>query len=78
VTLGNQPVSVGSDSRACAVYAQGAPPVACRFRFDGGKVTCQDAVSGRVEVMKPGDRKTVGAVRVVVGAAREPELVGAR
>ncbi len=73
VTLGSQPVSVGSDSRACTVYASGAPPVAYRFTLEGGRVRCKDVPTGREEILKAGEKRTIGGVTLVVHAGEQTE-----
>ncbi|MCI0588365.1 MAG: VWA domain-containing protein [Planctomycetes bacterium] len=73
VSLGSQPVSVGSDARACTVYAAGAPPVAYRFTLEGGRVRLKDVPTGREEILKAGDRRTIGGVTLVVHAGEQAE-----
>jgi hypothetical protein len=68
ISLGSQPVSVGSGSDS-TVYVYGAPARAFVFRFDGGRILAEDAVTGRTEEMKPGETRRAGSVDLVVRAA---------
>ncbi len=76
VTLGPEPVKVGSDAKACTVWARGAPPVALRFFVRDGAVICDDAVVGRETAVGDGFAKEVGTLTVTVrtgsGAAAPP------
>jgi len=69
VSLGPEPVSIGSDANACTIYLRKAPPVACRFKLQDGRIHCQDAISGAEETLQPGEQKQIGDVRVLVRAA---------
>jgi hypothetical protein len=66
VTLGPEPVKVGSDAKACTVWARGAPPVALRFFLRDGKVICDDPVTGRETAVADGFSKEVGTLTVTV------------
>lgn len=66
VTLGPEPVKVGSDAKACTVWARGAPPIALRFFLRDGKVICSDVVQKREEAVGNGFVKEVGNLRVTV------------
>ena len=66
VSLGNEPVCIGSDSRRCAVWAQGAPPVALRFSFANGQVTYHDIPTEHRMIVPPGFQHQVGRVTVTV------------
>lgn len=66
VNLGPEPVKIGSDAKACTVWARGAADVALRYFIRDGKVICND-VPGRAEhVVSAGDERAVGNVTVVV------------
>jgi len=74
VTLGRKPVSIGSDSAACTIYARNAAPVAYRFRLKRGRILCHDVVVNKEETLQPGAQKQAGQVTAVVravGAAQE-------
>jgi MFS family permease len=66
VSLGAEPVAVGSNSQRCAVWAQGARPIALRFRYRDGQVLCDDMATERTTVVAPGSECEVGNVRLVV------------
>ncbi len=66
VTLGPEPVKVGSDAKACTVWARGAPPIALRFFLRDGKVICSDPIQKREEAVVSGFAKEVGNLTVTV------------
>ena len=66
VTLGPEPVKVGSDAKACTVWRAGAAAVALRFFVRDGKVICDDTVTGRETVAGDGFAKEVGTLTVTV------------
>lgn len=70
VTLGAVPVAVGGDSRACTVWARGAPAVAVKFFVRDGKVVCDDLVLPRETVVSAGYVKDVGNVTLTVFTGR--------
>jgi Ca-activated chloride channel family protein len=70
VSLGAQPVKVGSDNRACQVYARGARPLACQFTFADGHVTCVDFATEKSTAIEIGHEQDIGGVRVVVRGSR--------
>ncbi len=69
VSLGKNPVVLGSDAQRCTVVVAGAPAVAGSYGLDQGKVTFEDAVSGRREFVQTGDQRAIGRVQVVVCGA---------
>jgi hypothetical protein len=72
VNLGPEPVKVGGDARACAVWARGAPPVALKYWVRDGKVLCEDAQTRREVQVGEGDARTAGGVTVVVRTGGAP------
>jgi hypothetical protein len=66
VNLGEKPVTIGSDSSACTVFAFGAPSIALRYRLVGDEIQCDDVVAEMADAVRPGDSRTVGNVTVVV------------
>ena len=75
VSLGPDRVCVGSNSNQCVVWAQGARPIALRFRYVDGKVMCDDMASERTSVVDPGFQQQVGNVHLVVcvgGSSHSP------
>lgn len=72
VNLGADPVLVGGDGRACAVFARGAPPVALRFWLEGGRVYCEDVPNRRQAEARLDQPLTVGALSLTVRASSAP------
>ena len=72
VNLGTETVSIGSDAKACTIYARNAPPVAFRFRLDRGQILCEDVPTGTIRQFQPGDLQQVGNLAVVARAAGAP------
>jgi hypothetical protein len=69
VNLGPEPVKVGGDGRACAVFARGAPPIALRFWLREGKAYFED-VPTKMTAEAPLDRPlTVGSLSLTVRSA---------
>ncbi|MBY0459506.1 MAG: hypothetical protein K2V38_19460, partial [Gemmataceae bacterium] len=66
VTLGPEPIKVGSDARACTVWARGAPALALRFFVRDGRVVCDDVVQKRETTVGDGFAKEVGNLTVTV------------
>jgi hypothetical protein len=69
VSLGRQPVTIGSNPELCTVLARGAPAVALRYTLCDGRITCEDVAAYKTLDVTPGDRRTVGNLDVVVCAA---------
>ncbi len=70
VSLGADPVKIGSDGRACQVYARGARPLACQYTLKDGHVECVDFATERAQVVLPDEEQDVGSVKVIVRASR--------
>lgn len=68
ISLGDQPVCVGSDSRRCAVWSQGARAVALKFRYVDGNVICDDIAAEKTYSVQPGHQQQVGHVTILVCA----------
>ncbi len=66
VNLGSAPVSFGSESDTCTVFAAGAPPRAYAYRLEQGKIICQDLARGRSDAVIPGHRLQIGNLNVTV------------
>ena len=69
VSLGATPIKIGSDNRACTIYARGARPLAVAYRLEGAAVECIDYATEKTASVKPGDERVVGNVTVTVRAA---------
>jgi Mg-chelatase subunit ChlD len=69
VNLGPEPVRVGGDGRACAVYARGAAAVALRYWLSAGRVMCED-VPARSSAEEPAGRpRRLGGLTLTVRSA---------
>lgn len=77
INLGPDLVKVGSDSRACVVYARGARPLAAGYRFADGHVECIDYAAENSSTVAAGHQREIGAVRIVVRMSAD-ETTGAR
>lgn len=73
VTLGPEPVKVGSDARACTVYARGVAPVALRYWVRDGKVLCEDVAARQTVEIEPDQPRGLANLTLTVRSA----LVGA-
>ncbi|HEV7222098.1 MAG TPA: vWA domain-containing protein [Pirellulales bacterium] len=73
VSLGADPVRIGSDSRACQVYARGARALACQYKLEAGRVVCVDYATETSSVVEAGHEQQVGGVTVTVRASRKAE-----
>jgi Ca-activated chloride channel family protein len=77
VSLGAKPVKIGSDNRACQVYARGARALAYQYTFSDGKVVCVDFATEKSVPVEPGYEQEVGQVRVIVRGSHHAEGGGA-
>lgn len=66
VSLGREPVSIGSDQAACTVYVRNVAPTAYRFTLRENQILSEDVPTGRVERLLPGDKRAVGNVGITV------------
>ncbi|HVX14640.1 MAG TPA: VWA domain-containing protein [Pirellulales bacterium] len=71
VSLGSQPVKIGSDNRACQVYARGARPLACQYTFADGHVTYVDFATEKSQQVEIGHEQEIGGIRVIVRGSRD-------
>lgn len=69
VTLGPKPISIGSNSKTCTIYARNATPIAFRYQFTEGQILYEDVSVGTKSRLQPGTRQTIGNLSVVVCAA---------
>lgn len=76
VTLGRAAVVVGGDEGQAAVLVRGAAPIALRYRVEGDRVLCEDAVTGRTIELTPGDQRELSGVRIAVCSATSARAVG--
>ena len=75
VTLGIAPVAVGGDDSA-AVYVAGAPPLACRYWMEDTRVLFEDAATGAIAEIQPGDLREVSGVSIAVCSAANARAAG--
>lgn len=76
VSLGSEPVCVESNSQRCAICAQGARPVALRFRYVDGQVFCDDMARERTTAVDPGYEAEVGSVHLAVRGGKTTIRLG--
>ncbi|OSO93919.1 hypothetical protein B7O87_05045 [Cylindrospermopsis raciborskii CENA303] len=69
VSLGSQPVTIGSNANLCTVYIYNAPPIALRYQLVEGKVLCEDIPAGTTHQVQPGSQQMIGAISIVVCGA---------
>jgi hypothetical protein len=75
INLGDSPISVGSNSKTCAVWVSGAAPVALTYRLRDGRLICIDGVTQQEADIRPGDRRKVGTVEILAqGAGAAPPI----
>ena len=72
ISLGSTPVTIGSNSRQCTVYARDARPLAFQYRVEEGKVKCVDYATESTSEVPVGDQKQIGAVLVTVRSGQAP------
>jgi predicted lipid-binding transport protein (Tim44 family) len=65
VSLGKEPIRIGSDASRCAVYVRGAAPVDCSFVLQNRRIACEDA-NGRLSYPAAGSSLRIGNAEVVV------------
>lgn len=70
VTLGSEPVSIGSDPKRATYYARDAAGIAYRYHVADGKVHCEDGETRQTTVVPVGDTKRAGAVTITVCGGR--------
>src|SRR5262249_15453291 len=66
VNLGDAPVSIGSDSKICAIWVARAQPVDCTFTLRNQVLTFHDRITGRDQPVEPGFVRKVDNVEVLV------------
>ena len=71
INLGAEPVKVGSNGRACAVYAQQARAVEAAYTFIDGRIRMTDYVTEATIDVAPGSMRTFGDVVVTVKTATD-------
>jgi hypothetical protein len=69
LTLGPEPLRVGSDAGHCAIYVKDVPAIACSYRFEGGRVICDDKMNNRTGPVAFGVPMAIGRLTVTPFAA---------
>lgn len=73
VSLGDTPVTVGSDGRACTVFAPSSPrPVLFKYWIADSLVHLLDYATERATTVSVGDERSVGTVTLTVRAGSTP------
>lgn len=76
VTLGREPVSIGSDEKRATVFARGAAGLAYRYHVADGRVHCENCETRRTAVVPVGDTKSAGIVTITVCGRQGGEEAG--
>lgn len=66
VSLGPEPVRIGSDSRQSTVWVPGTEGIALKYRIREGQVVCFDSSTQVEGTAIDGDQRSVGRVKIVV------------
>jgi hypothetical protein len=69
VSLGPEPISLGSDASACTVYIAGIAAKACSFRLERGQIILEDHAQQSRSTVAPGATWTFGRATVSVHGA---------
>jgi hypothetical protein len=78
LTLGTEPVRIGSDASNSDVYVPNVPVIACEYRFENGQVFCDDRINHRNGPVAFGVVTNIGNVTVTPWAAHEQDADRAR
>ena len=70
VSLGRNPVTLGSSEELATIYCRGAAPVALSFRVANGEVLCEDVATGVSRAFEDGHEWSVGVVTASLRAPR--------
>ncbi len=73
LTLGAEPIRIGSDEGNCEVYVRNVPAVACAYRFENGQIFCDDRVNRRNGPVVFGVATRIGNVTVTPRLANEQD-----
>ena len=65
LSLGAQPLAVGSDRSKCRIFTREAPAVAARYAFEGGRPTLTD-FTGQTRPLQNGDTRRFGNVEITL------------
>ena len=76
LTLGPEPVRIGSDAAHCQVYVKDVPAMACAYRFEQGRVVCDDRINKRNGPVPFGAAMAIGNITVTPFLEREARDAG--
>jgi clan AA aspartic protease (TIGR02281 family) len=77
LTLGAEPLRIGGDAAHCQIYVKDVPPMACAYRFEHGRVVCDDRINNRNGPVAFGTPMTIGRIIVTPFGAEAREPAGA-
>jgi Ca-activated chloride channel family protein len=66
VNLGATPVKIGSDNRACTIYARGVRPLAAQYQVQDNRVMFLDYATEIATEISVGDQRAIGHVTLTV------------
>src|SRR5207248_1660535 len=78
LTLGSEALRIGSDAAQCAIYVKDVPAIACSYRFEQGRVICDDKINRRNGPVPFGVPMVIGRVTVTpfgTGAQESTEVL---
>ena len=71
LTLGTEPIRIGSDASNCEVYVRNVPAIACAYRFEDGQIFCDDRMNQQNGPVVFGVATRIGNVTVTPRLANE-------
>jgi clan AA aspartic protease (TIGR02281 family) len=76
LTLGTEPLRIGSDAAHCQVYVKDVPAMACAYRFEQGRIVCDDRINNRNGPVAFGAPMAIGRITVTPFGAQAPDSAG--
>jgi clan AA aspartic protease (TIGR02281 family) len=73
LTLGTEPLRIGSDAAHCQVYVKDVPAMACAYRFEQGRVVCDDRINNRNGPVAFGAPMAIGRITVTPFGTQAPD-----
>jgi hypothetical protein len=70
ISLGREPVCLGSSASACAVYVRGVSPIARKYELVDRRVVTTDVDSGRKSSPSLDEAESIGNVTVIVRGSK--------
>jgi hypothetical protein len=65
ISLGEQPIRIGSDGKICTVVAPGTAAVYLSYTAVKGQIHCEDSTTGQRSVIANGDTRQAGHLTLV-------------